>query len=242
MARPSYKRVLLKLSGEVFGGKQKYGIDLEVLAVIAKEIKSVKALGAGLAVVVGGGNIFRGVAGAVKGIDRATGDYMGMLATVINSLALQDALEREGVPSRVQTAIEMRSVAEPFIRRKAIRHMEKGRVVILAAGTGNPYFSTDTTAALRAAELDADVILKATKVDGVYDKDPVQFPNAKKYKKITHMEMIQKRLRVMDSTAASLCMENKIPIIVFDLTKPGNIRRAVEGKEVGTLVECDGRE
>ncbi len=242
MARPSYKRVLLKLSGEVFGGKQKYGIDLEVLAVIAKEIKSVKALGVGLAVVVGGGNIFRGVAGAVKGIDRATGDYMGMLATVINSLALQDALEREGVPSRVQTAIEMRSVAEPFIRRKAIRHMEKGRVVILAAGTGNPYFSTDTTAALRAAELDVDVILKATKVDGVYDKDPVAFPNAKKYKKISHMEMIQKRLRVMDSTAASLCMENKIPIIVFDLTKPGNIKKAVEGKEVGTLVECDGRE
>lgn len=242
MARPSYKRVLLKLSGEVFGGQQKYGIDLEVLSVIAKEIKSVKALGAGLAVVVGGGNIFRGVAGAVKGIDRATGDYMGMLATVINSLALQDSLEREGVPSRVLTAIEMRAIAEPFIRRKAIRHMEKGRVVILAAGTGNPYFSTDTTAALRAAELDADVILKATKVDGVYDKDPVHFPNAKKFKKISHMEMIQKRLRVMDSTAASLCMENKIPIIVFDLTKPGNIKKAVEGKEVGTLVECDGRE
>ncbi|MDD5593834.1 MAG: UMP kinase [Candidatus Margulisbacteria bacterium] len=237
MARPSYKRILLKLSGEVFGGKQKYGIDLEVLTVIAKEIKSVRALGVGAAVVVGGGNIFRGVAGSVKGIDRATGDYMGMLATVINSLALQDALEREGVPSRVQTAIEMRSIAEPFIRRRAIRHMEKGRVVILAAGTGNPYFSTDTTAALRAAELDAEVILKATKVDGVYDKDPVHFPDAKRYKKITHMEMIQKRLRVMDSTAASLCMENKIPIIVFDLTKPGNIKKAVQGKEVGTLVE-----
>ncbi|MBN3033135.1 MAG: UMP kinase [Candidatus Saganbacteria bacterium] len=237
MARPTYKRILLKLSGEVFGGKQKYGIDLEVLAVIAAEIKSVRALGVGVAVVVGGGNIFRGVAGAVQGIDRATGDYMGMLATVINSLALQDALERAGVASRVQTAIEMRSIAEPFIRRRAIRHMEKGRVVILAAGTGNPYFSTDTTAALRAAELDADVILKATKVDGVYDKDPVHFPDAKKYKNITHMTMIQKRLRVMDSTAASLCMENKIPIIVFDLTKRGNIRRAVEGKEVGTLVE-----
>lgn len=237
MARPTYKRILLKLSGEVFGGRQKYGIDLEVLAVIAKEIKSVKALGVGVAVVVGGGNIFRGVAGAVKGIDRATGDYMGMLATVINSLALQDALEREGVPSRVQTAIEMRSIAEPFIRRRAIRHMEKGRVVILAAGTGNPYFSTDTTAALRAAELDANVILKATKVDGVYDKDPAQFSNAKKFKKITHMEMIQRRLRVMDSTAASLCMENKIPIIVFDLTKSGNIKKAVQGKEVGTLVE-----
>ena len=237
MARASYKRILLKLSGEVFGGQQKYGIDLEVLSVIAKEIKSVKALGVGVAVVVGGGNIFRGVAGAVKGIDRATGDYMGMLATVINSLALQDSLEREGVPSRVQTAIEMRAIAEPFIRRRAIRHMEKGRVVILAAGTGNPYFSTDTTAALRGAELDVDVILKATKVDGVYDKDPVHFTNAKKFKKITHMEMIQKRLRVMDSTAASLCMENKIPIIVFDLTKAGNIKKAVQGKEVGTLVE-----
>jgi uridylate kinase len=222
MARPTYKRILLKLSGEVFGGRQKYGIDLEVLAVIAKEIKSVKALGVGM---------------AVKGIDRATGDYMGMLATVINSLALQDSLEREGVPSRVQTAIEMRSIAEPFIRRRAIRHMEKGRVVILAAGTGNPYFSTDTTAALRAAELDVDVILKATKVDGVYDKDPVHFADAKKFKKITHMEMLQKRLRVLDSTAASLCMENKIPIIVFDLTKAGNIQKAVQGKDVGTLIE-----
>ena len=237
MARPVFKRILLKLSGEVFGGQQKYGIDLEVLTVIAREIKAVKQLGVGLAIVVGGGNIFRGVAGAVKGIDRATGDYMGMLATVINSLALQDALEREGVPSRVQTAIEMRSIAEPFIRRRAIRHMEKGRVVILAAGTGNPYFSTDTTAALRAAELDAEVILKATKVDGVYDKDPLQFPNAKKFKKITHMEMIQKRLRVLDSTAASLCMENKIPIIVLNVTKVGNIKKAVLGQGVGTTVE-----
>ena len=236
MARPRYKKILLKLSGEVFGGKQKYGIDLEILTVIALEIKAAKELGVGLAVVVGGGNIFRGVAGAVKGIDRATGDYMGMLATVINSLALQDALEREGVPSRVQTAIDMRSIAEPFIRRRAIRHMEKGRVVILAAGTGNPYFSTDTTAALRAAELNADVILKATKVDGVYDKDPMLYKNAKKYKKITHMEILQKQLRVMDSTAASLCMENKIPIIVFDLMKGGNIKNAVLGKEVGTLV------
>lgn len=240
MARPRYRRILLKLSGEVFGGRQKYGIDLEVLSIIAKEIKSVRRAGADVAVVVGGGNIFRGVAGAVKGIDRATGDYMGMLATVINSLALQDALEREGAPSRVQSAIAMQSIAEPFIRRRAIRHMEKGRVVILAAGTGNPYFSTDTTAALRAAELDVDVILKATKVDGVYDKDPKLFPNARRYKKITHMEVIQKRLRVMDSTAASLCMENKIPIIVLDLTKPGNIKRAVLGKEVGTIVENEG--
>jgi uridylate kinase len=239
MARPRYKKILLKLSGEVFGGKQKYGIDLEVLAVIAREIKAVKEQGVAIAVVVGGGNIFRGVAGAVKGIDRATGDYMGMLATVINSLALQDALEREGVQCRVQTAIEMRSIAEPFIRRRAIRHMEKGRVIVLAAGTGNPYFSTDTTAALRAAELDADVILKATKVDGVYDKDPMQFKGARKFKKITHMEMIQRRLRVMDSTAASLCMENKIPIIVLDLMKTGNIKNAVLGKEVGTLVEVE---
>lgn len=239
MTRAKYKRILLKLSGEVFGGKQKYGIDLEGLMVLAREIKSVKEVGVDVAVVVGGGNIFRGVAGAVKGIDRATGDYMGMLATVINSLALQDALEREKIPSRVQTAIEMSSIAEPFIRRRAIRHMEKGRVVILAAGTGNPYFSTDTTAALRAAELDAEVILKATKVDGVYDKDPMQFRDAKKFKKITHMEMIQKRLRVMDSTAASLCMENNIPIVVLDVTKTGNIKKAVLGKEVGTLVEVE---
>jgi len=239
MARPAYKRVLLKLSGEVFGGKQKYGIDLEILQTLAEEIKSVKQLGADIAIVVGGGNIFRGVSGSIKGIDRATGDYMGMLATVINSLAIQDALERSGVPSRVQTAIEMRQVAEPFIRRRAIRHMEKGRVVILAAGTGNPYFSTDTTAALRAAELNVDVVLKATKVDGVYDKDPMQFSDAKKFKKLTHMEVIQKRLKVMDSTAASLCMENKIPIIVLDLMKKDNIKRAVQGKEVGTLVEVE---
>ena len=237
MTRPAYKRVLLKLSGEVFGGQRKYGIDLEQLKVIAEEIKSVWEMKVSMAVVVGGGNIFRGVAGAVNGIDRATGDYMGMLATVINTLALQDMLEKVGVSSRVQTAIEMRSIAEPFIRRRAIRHMEKGRVVILGAGTGNPYFSTDTTAALRAAELDVDVILKATKVDGVYDKDPLQHTDAKRYKKTTHMEVIQKRLKVMDSTAASLCMENKIPIIVLDLTKPGNIKKAVMGKEVGTLVE-----
>jgi uridylate kinase len=241
MARPAYHRILLKLSGEVFGGKQKYGLDLELLDLLAAELKSVKQLGVDIAVVVGGGNIFRGVSGAVKGIDRATADYMGMLATVINSLALQDALERLGVPSRVQTAIEMRAIAEPFIRRRAIRHMEKGRVVILAAGTGNPYFSTDTTAALRAAELDVDVVLKATKVGGVYDKDPALHPDAKKFKKISHMEVIQRRLRVMDSTAASLCMENKIPIVVFDLTQRGNIKKVVLGKEVGTKVE-DGKE
>lgn len=236
MARVRYKRILLKLSGEVFGGKQKYGIDLEILNVVAEEIKAIRKLGVDVAIVVGGGNIFRGVAGAVKGIDRATGDYMGMLATVINSLALQDALERIVVPSRVQSAIPMQSIAEPFIRRRAIRHMEKGRVIILAAGTGNPYFSTDTAAALRAAELDVDVILKATKVGGVYDKDPMQYPDAKKYKKISHMEVIQRRLKVMDTTAASLCMENKIPILVLNLTERGNIKKAVLGKEVGTLV------
>jgi len=231
-----YKRILLKLSGEVFGGKRKYGIDFEQVSILADEIKSVKKLGVDIAVVVGGGNIFRGVAGAERGVDRATGDYMGMLATVINSLALQDGLERDGVPSRVQTAIEMRSIAEPFIRRRAIRHMEKGRVIILAAGTGNPYFSTDTTAALRAAELDVDVVLKATKVGGVYDKDPVLHDDAKKYKTISHMKILQKRLRVMDSTAASLCMENNIPIIVLDLTQRGNIKKAVQGKTIGTLV------
>jgi uridylate kinase len=239
MGKGKYKRILLKLSGEVFGGKRKYGIDFEQLDILAEEVKGVRKLGVDMAMVVGGGNIFRGVAGAVKGVDRATGDYMGMLATVINSLALQDALERISVPSRVQTAIEMRAIAESFIRRRAMRHMEKGRVVILAAGTGNPYFSTDTTAALRAAELDVEVILKATKVGGVYDKDPMLHKDAKKFSRMTHMEVIQRRLRVMDSTAASLCMENKIPIIVLDLTKKGNIKKAVLGKKVGTLVEVE---
>ena len=206
---------------------------------LAEELKSVWKLKVDVAVVVGGGNIFRGVAGAVKGIDRATGDYMGMLATVINSLALQDVLEKIGVPCRVQTAIEMRAIAETFVRRRAIRHMEKGRVIILAAGTGNPYFSTDTTAALRGAELGVDVILKATKVNGVYDKDPMIYKDAKRFKKITHMEVIQRRLKVMDTTAASLCMENRIPIIVLDLTQPENIKKAVLGKNVGTIVEVD---
>ncbi|OGB87210.1 UMP kinase [candidate division WOR-1 bacterium RIFCSPLOWO2_02_FULL_46_20] len=234
-----YKRILLKLSGEVFGGQRKYGIDLEQLQIIAQEIKNVKQLKVDVAIVVGGGNIFRGVAGETKGIDRATGDYMGMLATVINALALQDTLERIGVPSRVQTAIEMKSIAEPFIRRRSIRHMEKGRVVILAAGTGNPYFSTDTAAALRAAELDVGVVLKATKVGGVYDKDPLMYPEAKKFKIISHMGLIRRRLKVMDSTAASLCMENGIPIIVLNLTKAGNIKRAILGKDVGTLVKTN---
>ncbi|MFH1541862.1 MAG: UMP kinase [bacterium] len=239
MARSKYKRILLKLSGEVFGGQRKYGIDFEVLKQISEEVKSAKKIGVDIAIVVGGGNIFRGVAGATRGIDRATGDYMGMLATVINSLALQDSLEQHGVPARVQTAIEMKSVAEPFIRRRAVRHMEKGRVLILAAGTGNPYFSTDTTAALRAAELDVDVLLKATKVGGIYDKDPAVHKDAKKFKKMTHMTLIKKRLRVMDTTAASLCMENKIPIIVFDVMKLGNIKKAAQGKDVGTLVAVE---
>jgi len=236
LSKVKYKRILLKLSGEVFGGKQKYGIDPEVLGIIAKEIKELKKYNVDIAIVAGGGNIFRGLSGMASGMDRATGDYMGMLATVINALALQDSLEREGVPSRVQTAIEMRSVAEPFIRRRAIRHMEKGRVVILAAGTGNPYFSTDTAAALRAAEIDADVILKATKVGGIYDKDPVRYPKAKMFKKLAYLDILNKKLKVMDSTAVSLCMDNNIPIIVFDLTKHGNITRAVLGKGVGTIV------
>jgi len=236
MSPAKYKRILLKLSGEVFGGKQKYGIDPEVLDVIADEIKELKRSKIDIAIVTGGGNIFRGLAGSARGMDRATGDYMGMLATVINSLALQDALEKKGVDSRVQTAIEMRSIAEPFIRRRAIRHMQKGRVVILAAGTGNPYFSTDTAAALRAAEIDADVILKATKVGGVYDKDPVHHPNAKKFKKLNYLQVLNKKLKVMDSTATSLCMDNNIPILVFDVTKRGNIKKAVIGKGVGTII------
>jgi uridylate kinase len=231
-----YKRILLKLSGEVFGGVQKYGIDPQELDVIAEEIKALKKYKIDIAIVAGGGNIFRGIAGSARGMDRATGDYMGMLATVINALALQDALEKKGVDSRVQTAIEMKSIAEPFIRRRAMRHMQKGRVVILAAGTGNPYFTTDTTAALRAAELDAEVILKATKVDGVYDKDPVQYPSAKKFKQLSYMDVLNKGLKVMDSTAASLCMDNNIPIIVFDVTKRGNIEKVVTGKAVGTII------
>ena len=236
MTKVKYKRVLLKLSGEVFGGKQKYGLDPDVLKVIAKEIKELKKHKIDIAIVAGGGNIFRGLSGMASGMDRATGDYMGMLATVINALALQDALENEGVPSRVQTAIEMKSVAEPFIRRRAMRHMEKGRVVILAAGTGNPYFSTDTAASLRAAELDSDVILKATKVGGIYDKDPARYSGAKRFKNLSYLDILNKKLKVMDSTAVSLCMDNNIPIVVFDLTKHGNITRAVMGQSVGTTV------
>ena len=208
MARASYKRILLKLSGEIFGGAKKYGLDLDLLRIVAKEIQATHKLGVNIAIIVGGGNIFRGVAGAVNGIDRATGDYMGMLATAINSLAIQDALEKIGVPSRVQTAIEMKAIAEPFIRRRAIRHMEKGRVVIFAAGTGNPYFTTDSAAALRAFEIKAEILLKATKVDGIYDKDPLKHSDAVKFDQVSYSQVLASNLRVMDGAAIALCREN----------------------------------
>lgn len=237
MLTPKYRRVVLKLSGEALAGAQGYGIDPAMAAFIASEIKSVlQQFRVQIAVVVGGGNIWRGVAGSAQGMDRAAADYMGMLATVINSLALQDALEKEGVPTRVQSAIEMRAVAEPYIRRRAIRHLEKGRVVIFAAGTGNPYFSTDTTAALRAAEIEADAILMAKRVDGVYDADPLKHPGARKFETLTYIEMLNRGLGVMDATAASLCMENGIPIVVFDINKPGNICKAILGEKIGTYI------
>ena len=232
-----YKRVLLKLSGEALAGDLGYGIDPKVVDSLADEIADVVHDGVQLAIVVGGGNIFRGVSGATDGMDRAQADYIGMLATVMNALALQDAFERHGICSRVQSAINMQEVSEPYLRRRAIRHMEKGRVVILAAGTGNPYFTTDTTAALRACELDVDVLMKATKVDGVYDSDPVKNPDAKRYDRISYMEVLSQGLNVMDSTATSLCMDNKVPMIVFDLTVQGNIARALKGEDVGTTVE-----
>ncbi len=234
--KPKYRRILLKLSGEALGDAQSNGIDGPRVADMAAQIGEVRGLGLELVIVIGGGNIFRGVAGSEQGIERATADYMGMLATVINALALQDALERHGVPTRVQSAINMTQIAEPFIRRRAMRHLEKGRVVIFAAGTGNPYFSTDTAAALRANEMGAEVILKATKVDGIYDSDPKKNPKAVRYARITYLEALQKQLKVMDSTAFSLCMDNKMPIIVFDLFKPHNLKRVALGEEVGTLV------
>jgi uridylate kinase len=237
MERPHYRRVVLKLSGEALAGKQGYGIDPQVITSIAQQIQEVVEMGVQVAVVVGGGNIWRGMAGSARGIDRATADYMGMLATVMNSLALQDSLEKLGVPTRVQTSIEMRQVAEPYIRRRAIRHLEKGRVVIFAAGTGNPYFSTDTTAALRAAEIEADVILMAkNKVDGVYSADPARNPDAVKYDELTFLDVLNQGLGVMDSTASSLCMDNDIPLIVFNIEKEGNIRRVILGEKIGTLV------
>ena len=235
-SKPKYQRILLKLSGEALGGDQGFGICPKTVANIAKQIGELRDLGVQVVIVVGGGNIFRGLQGEEAGIDRATGDYMGMLATIINSLALQNSLEHHGVETRVQTAIEMSEVAEPFIRRRAVRHLEKGRVVIFGGGTGNPYFSTDTAAALRANEIAAEVILKATKVDGIYDKDPEKHPTAKRFSKISYLDCLQKQLRVMDSTAFSLCLDNSMPIIVFDLFKPHNIRNVVLGKKIGTLV------
>ena len=233
---PQYQRILLKLSGEALMGDQQFGVDPAITDRIAQDVGDIQGLGVQTAIVIGGGNIFRGLAASARGMDRATADYMGMLATVINGLALQDSLERHGVLTRVVTAIEMRAVAEPFIRRRAIRHLEKGRVVIFAAGTGNPYFSTDTTAALRAMEIKAKVILKATKVDGIYDADPEKVPNAKFFPEISYMEVLTQGLGVMDTTAISLCMDNQMPIIVFNFFDPGNLARVVKGERVGTLV------
>jgi len=234
--QPKYGRILLKLSGEALGGQTGIGISPEAVQDMAQQIREVRELGVQVVLVVGGGNIFRGLSGSERGIERATGDYMGMLATVINALALQDALEKIGVATRVQSAITMAQVAETFIRRRAVRHLEKNRVVIFGGGTGNPYFSTDTAAALRANEIGAEVVLKATKVDGVYDSDPKKNPKATRYSQITYSEALQKQLKVMDSTAFSLCMDNKMPIIVFDFFRPHNLRRVVMGEKVGTLV------
>jgi uridylate kinase len=236
MKAPKYRRILLKLSGEALGGEQGNGVCAEALHSMALQIKEVRDLGVEVVIVIGGGNIFRGLAGSERGIDRATGDYMGMLATVINALALQDALEKIQVPTRVQSAITMHQIAEPFIRRRAVRHLEKGRVVIFGGGTGNPYFSTDTAAALRANEIGAEVVLKATKVDGIYDSDPMKNPKAKRFPRITYQDALQRQLRVMDASAFSLCSDNKMPIVVFDLFKPHNLRRVVMGETVGTLV------
>lgn len=241
MLTPKYRRVVVKISGEALAGDKGYGIDPEMASFVAREIKEViQQLRVEIAIVVGGGNIWRGIAGSAKGMDRATADYMGMLATTINALALQDALEKIGVDTRVQTAIEMRAIAEPYIRRRAIRHLQKGRVVIFAAGTGSPYFSTDTTAALRAAEIEADAILMAKRgVDGVYDDDPEKNPSARKFDCLTYIEMLNRGLGVMDATAASLCMDNNIPVIVFNVREKGNIRRAILGEKIGTYIGSD---
>ncbi|MGA2514065.1 MAG: UMP kinase [Candidatus Limnocylindrales bacterium] len=234
--RPRYRRILLKLSGEALLGSRQYGVDPDFCAFIAAQVAEVHGMGIEVGIVVGGGNIFRGLAAAAKGMDRATGDYIGMLATVMNALALQDAIEKAGVPTRVMSAIGMNEIAEPYIRRRAVRHLEKGRVVILAAGTGNPYFTTDTAAALRAVEIGAEIILKATKVDGVYDSDPQANPGATRYERLTYSQVLVQRLRVLDATAVSLCMENEMPIVVFDLNKPENITRVAAGESVGTLI------
>ena len=233
---PTYRRILVKLSGEALMGDKPYGIDPAVTTGIARDIGELQGLGVETAIVIGGGNIFRGLAASARGMDRATGDYMGMLATVINALALQDALESQNIVTRVMSAIEMRAVAEPFIRRRAIRHLEKGRAVIFAAGTGNPYFTTDTAAALRAMEIKADVIMKATKVDGIYSADPLKDPSARRYDRISYLQVLEQRLEVMDATAISLCMDNRLPILVFDLRTAGNLRRAVLGEPVGSTV------
>ncbi len=240
MGKYQFTRVLLKLSGEALMGDAGYGIDPAVLKSISEQVYTVSKAGAEIAIVVGGGNIFRGLAASAKGMDRAQADYMGMLATVMNALALQDALEREGVFTRVMSAIEMQAVAEPYIRRRAIRHMEKGRVVIFAAGTGNPYFTTDTTAALRALEIGADCLMKATKVDGVYDSDPMKNSHAVKYTELTYLDVLNKGLKVMDTTAISLCMDNGLPIIVFNMETDGNIERVLSGERVGTIVRGEG--
>lgn len=236
MSKPAYERILLKLSGEALAGNQGLGINTTVIRQIAEDVAEAFRTGVQIGIVIGGGNIHRGVAASAEGMDRASADYMGMLATCINALALQDALEKQNVPTRVQTAIEMAEIAEPYIRRRAIRHLEKGRIVIFGAGTGNPFFTTDTAASLRAMEINAQVIMKATKVDGFYDKDPKKFPDAKKFDEITYIDVLNKGLEVMDSTAISLCMDNKLPIITFDLNKRGNVLRAVMGEKIGTLV------
>ena len=240
--RPRYARILLKLSGEALLGNRTYGVDPEFCAFIARQVGAVHASGAEVGIVVGGGNIFRGLAASARGMDRATGDYIGMLATVMNGLALQDAIERAGIPVRVMTAIAMNEIAEPYIRRRAIRHLEKGRVVIFVAGTGNPYFTTDTAAALRAVEIGASVLLKATKVDGVYDADPMTVPTASRYERLEYADLLRDQLRVMDAAAVSLCMENDLPIVVFDLNQPDNIARVARGEAVGTLITAPGAE
>lgn len=234
--KSKFKRVLLKLSGEALMGDKSFGIDQKIVEYIAAELKGISKMGVQVAIVIGGGNIFRGLEASAEGMERTAADYMGMLATVLNSLALQNALEVNGMPTRVQSAIEMQELAEPYIRRRAVRHLEKGRFVIFAAGTGNPYFTTDTAAALRAVEIGADIILKATKVDGVYSSDPMKNPKAKKYPKIAYMDVLKKGLKIMDSTATSLCMDNNLPMMVFSLMKKGNIKRVFQGEKIGTLV------
>jgi uridylate kinase len=236
-AKPVYKRIILKLSGEVLAGAEEV-IDARLTEKIALEVAEIHQLGVQIAIVIGGGNIWRGITSANRGMDRSTADYMGMMATIINGMALQEALEKTGVHTRVQTALEVKNVAEPFIRRRAIRHLEKGRVVIFVAGTGNPFFSTDTAAALRASEMNAEILLKATKVDGVYDSDPRKNPNAKRYERVSYSEALGNRLQVMDSTAFSLCMDNEVPIVVFDMFKPGNLRSVILGEKIGTLVSA----